>query len=175
MPGITGFSLELVSSIPTPQSTYVLVAAAGRIRFHFSCFHVFCFRSYYSREEVSKRNSYDQCDLRASAHNNFLTMPGSSPQHSTSIGLSYVTDTRNCVSVNMAIRRSLRRTTLSRSVENPLLVRKFAVGAGVFSTICLVVARNQEVEVEAQLTLGVRMLQAQSHMCVLVHGSRFGG
>jgi len=33
-------------------------------------------------------------------------------------------------------------------------------------TICLVVARDQEVDVEAQLTLGVRMLQAQSHMCV---------
>ena len=32
--------------------------------------------------------------------------------------------TRNCASVNMAIRRFLRRTTLSRSVETPLLVSK---------------------------------------------------
>jgi len=60
MPGVTGFPLELVSSTPTPQSKYVLVAAAGRIRSHFSFFYVFYFRSYHSREEVSKRNSYDK-------------------------------------------------------------------------------------------------------------------
>ena len=59
MPGITGFSLELVSTTPIPQSTHVFVAAAGRMRSHFSFFHVFCFRSYHSREEVSE-NFYDE-------------------------------------------------------------------------------------------------------------------
>lgn len=171
MPGVTGFPLELVSSTPTPQSKYVLVAAAGRSRSGFSFFYVFCFGSYHSREEVSKQNSYDKFDLRALAHDDFSITSGSSPQRSIFIGLKCVTATRNYVSVNMAIRRSLRRTTRSRSAETPLLVSpcflEVPEGAGVFIMICLVVARNQEVEVEAQLTLGVRMLQAQSHMCVL--------
>jgi len=70
---------------------YVLVAAAGRFRSHFSLFHSFRSRAYHSHEKVRK-NFIITCI-------NFFSQRSSPLQL---IGLSYVMAMQNCASVNMA-------------------------------------------------------------------------
>lgn len=58
-----------------------------------------------------------------------------------------------------------KRTIRSRSVKTPLLVRTFRmVWRDNQLEYSATVARDQEVDIPSQLELGVRLLQAQSHM-----------
>jgi hypothetical protein len=77
---------------------------------------------------------------------------------------------QNSAIVNMETLPLLAPTTRLLTAQTLLRVRNALVlwGDISYDGLLYTVARTQEVDVATQLRLGVRMLQAQAHMCVQI-------